>query len=61
MADDKDLEFPAMLYKADGDMLEWDGEMFDHLVVEDAEELKAAKADGWSVGKPAKKAKAKAE
>jgi hypothetical protein len=42
-------------------MLEWDGEMFDYLVVNDAEEAKAAKADGWSVEKPsAKKAAAKA-
>jgi hypothetical protein len=23
------MEYPAMLYKADGSMLEWDGEMFE--------------------------------
>lgn len=55
-----DLEWPAMLFKANGDMLEWDGEMFDYLIVEDADEAKAALDKGWSNGKPAK-AKAKAE
>jgi hypothetical protein len=46
------MEYPAMLYKAGGTMLLWDGEMFDHVVVNDEDELKAAKADGYSVGKP---------
>lgn len=53
-------ELPAMLYKH-GSELEWDGELFDTLVVADDEELDAALADGWSVGKPEKaKAKSKA-
>jgi hypothetical protein len=50
------MEYPAMLYKADGTMLLWDGEMFDHVVVNDEDELKAAKADGYSVEKPKAKA-----
>jgi hypothetical protein len=50
-----------MLYKSDGSMLEWDGEMFDYLIVENEDEAKAALKDGWSVGKPEKEApKAKA-
>lgn len=56
-------EFPLMLYKADGSMLEWDGEMFDYLVIEPGDnaedEAKAALKDGYSVGKP-EKAKGKA-
>lgn len=53
------MEYPGMVYKAGGAMLEWDGEMFDILIVNDDDELKAAKADGYSVGKPeAPKAKA---
>lgn len=44
-------EFPAMLYKRGG-ALEWDGEKFDTLIVEDAEELEIAQSDGWYVGKP---------
>jgi len=44
-------EFPAMLYKR-GTQLEWDGERFDTIIVNDAEELEIAKADGWYVGKP---------
>lgn len=56
-----DLEYPAMLYKR-GSAFEWDGEMFDCLIVEDADEAKAALADGWSVGKPeVKPAKAAAQ
>lgn len=60
------MEFPLMVYRH-GSMMEWDGEMFDYLVIEpgpDAEdEAKAALKDGWSVGKPEPKAKkaAKAE
>jgi hypothetical protein len=53
-------ELPAMLYKP-GTEIEWDHEMFDTLVVNDDEELDAALANGWSVGKPEKpKAKPKA-
>ena len=44
-------ELPAMLYKP-GSTLEWDGEMFDYLVVSSEDDLKAALADGWSIGKP---------
>lgn len=44
-------EFPAMVYKR-GTELEWDGEKFDTLIVEDAEELEIAQADGWHIGKP---------
>lgn len=51
-----DIEYPAMLYKADGSMFEWDGEMFDCLIVEDADAAKAALKNGWSIGKPEKKA-----
>ena len=47
------MEFPAMLYKANGSMLEWDGEMFDYLIVDDEEEAEIALEDGWSIGKPA--------
>lgn len=43
--------FPAMLFKP-GSMFEWDGEMFDYLVVDDEEEAEIALADGWVVGKP---------
>lgn len=50
-----------MLYKAGGTMLLWDGEMFDHLVVNDADEATAALADGWSVGKPKPEPKPKAK
>ena len=46
------MQFPAMLYKAYGSMLEWDGEMFDYVIVNDEEEAEIALADGWSVGKP---------
>lgn len=55
MAEDND--YPLMLYR-DGSMLEWDGETYDYLIVNDADEAKAAKADGYSVAKPDKKAKA---
>jgi len=42
-----------MLFKT-GTTFEWDGEMFDYLIVADQDEADAALADGWSVGKPAK-------
>jgi hypothetical protein len=55
-------EYPLMLYKAGGSMFEWDGEMFDHLVIEPGDnaeaETSAALKDGWSVGKPKGKSKA---
>lgn len=46
------LEFPAMLYKR-GTALEWDGELFDYVVVNDAEEAEIALSDGWVPHKPA--------
>lgn len=46
------MQFPAMLYKANGSMLEWDGEMFDYVIVNDQEEAEIALDDGWSIGKP---------
>ena len=42
-----DLELPAMLYKRDGSILDWDGKMWDTLIVATDEELEAALADGW--------------
>ena len=45
------MQFPAMLYKP-GSMFEWDGEMFDYVIVNDEEEAEIALSDGWSVGKP---------
>lgn len=45
------MEFPAMLYKR-GSAFEWDGELFDYVIVNDAEEAEIAAADGWTVGKP---------
>jgi hypothetical protein len=45
------MEFPAMLYRR-GSMFEWDGEMFDYLIVNDAEEVAEALDDGWCQGKP---------
>jgi len=45
------MQFPAMLYKL-GSMFEWDGEMFDYVIVNDEEEAEIAISDGWSVGKP---------
>jgi hypothetical protein len=44
-------EFPAMVYKRGGALV-WDGECFDTLIVEDADELEIAQADGWYLGKP---------
>lgn len=40
-----------MCYKP-GSMLEWDGEMFDYLIVGDEEEADIALADGWVFHKP---------
>lgn len=61
MAEDKDGPgYPMMLYRH-GSMFEWDGEMFDYIVVEDADEAKAAKADGYSAEKPAAKKPAKSK
>lgn len=44
-------ELPAMAYKP-GSMFQWDGEMFDYLVVTTHKEMDAALADGWSFSKP---------
>lgn len=48
-------QLPAMLYKH-GSMIEWDGELFDYMVVEKDEDLDAALKAGWSPGKPPKTA-----
>lgn len=45
-------EFPAVMYKAGGTMLQWDGEWFDRLVVAKEDEYQKGLADGWSIGKP---------
>lgn len=45
------MEFPASLYKHGSTFL-WDGEMFDYVIVTDAEELEIALADGWVPHKP---------
>lgn len=42
-----ELELPAMLYKRDGTMLEWEHKMFDTIIVTDEEEAEIALADGW--------------
>lgn len=46
------MEFPAMLYKT-GTMFEWDGGLFDYVIVADADEAEIALADGWVPHKPA--------
>lgn len=45
------MEYPASLYKRGSTFL-WDGEMFDYVIVHDAEELEIALADGWVPHKP---------
>lgn len=58
------MEYPAMLYKPDGAMLEWDGAMWDFVIVNDAEEAEIARADGYGLpGEEAapKRARAKKE
>lgn len=42
-----ELEMPAMLYKRDGTMLDWDGKMWDTIIVADEEDLEIALANGW--------------
>lgn len=46
-----------MAYKP-GSMFEWDGEMFDYLIVNDEEEAEIALADGWVFHKPSKEEEA---
>lgn len=46
------MEFPVMLYRANGSMLEWDGEQFDYVIAADADDIAAAEADGFSIAKP---------
>jgi hypothetical protein len=45
------MEYPASLYKRGSTFL-WDGELFDFIDVNDAEELEIALADGWVPHKP---------
>ena len=52
------MEYPAMLYKAGGSMLEWDGAMWDFVIVADDEEQEIARAEGY--GLPGEEPKAKA-
>lgn len=35
-----------------GTMFQWDGEMFDYLIVSDDDEAEIAQADGWVFHKP---------
>lgn len=43
------MDFPAMLYKPDGSMLEWDGAFWDFVIVADEEEAEIAHADGFGL------------
>ena len=55
------MEYPIMLYKADGSMLEWDGAMWDYVICNDEDEYGEAVASGFSLtGVPEKAAKKKA-
>ena len=45
------MEYPAMAFKR-GSMFEWDGEMFDYVIVADRDEADIALADGWVFHKP---------
>lgn len=55
MARELALETPAMLYKHGGD-LDWNGKMFDTIIVADEEEAEIAFADGWMLPADALKA-----
>ena len=59
--EDLNLDYPAMLYKRDGDMIEWDGKRFDTLIVADEEELEIALSDGWQLPADVLKEPAKAK
>lgn len=50
-------EYPKMLLR-EGSEIEWEGAKYDTLIVADADELAAAKKDGW---KPATEVHDKAE
>lgn len=52
------MEYPIMLYRADGTMLEWDGAMWDYVICADADEAEIAALDGFHL--PGEKPKAKA-
>ena len=53
------MEFPIMLYRPNGTMLEWDGGMWDYIVCTDEDEVELARIDSFALAgeKPAKKAK----
>ena len=43
------MDFPLMLYRPDGSMLEWDGALWDTVIVNDEEEAEIALADGYGL------------
>lgn len=49
-------EHPKMLFR-EGSQMKWDGRLFDMLIVDNAEEEQAAKADGWLTAEDAVKPK----
>ena len=53
------MEFPIMLYRPEGAMLEWDGAMWDYVICADADEVELARMDGFAL--PGEEAKAKAK
>lgn len=55
---DEPTDFPKMLLR-EGSALEWEGGSYDTLIVHDAEELAAAKKEGWFSALDAKKPAAK--
>lgn len=50
------MDFPVMLYRAEGTMLEWDGAMWDYIICADEDEVELARLDGFGIPgeKPAK-------
>jgi hypothetical protein len=53
------MDFPMMLYRPDGEMLDWDGKKWDYIICADEEEVELARLDGFA---PAgEKPKGKAE
>lgn len=55
---DESTHFPKMLLR-EGEEMEWEGGKFDTLIVNDAEELAAAKKEGWAPATELKKAAAR--
>ena len=53
------MDFPCMLYRAEGTMLEWGGAMWDYVICADEDEVELARLDGFGIPgeKPAKKGK----